>query len=1089
MSRLLPIFVILTITVFPALAQITSATIVGTIKDTTGAVLPGAEIVLTNVATGITRTNISDDEGRYTASSLSIGTYEVSAGLPGFQTSVRSGITLTTGREAVIDFTLSLGEITERVTVTGEAALVETTSGSLGGLVDKQTIMELPLNGRDLTDLITLQPGTVTITAASTSNNSGFTQKISIGGARPQDNLILIDGTEMKSTDSGVPAGVSGNFMGAEATQEFKIETSAYSAIYGGNAGGVINVISKGGTNEFHGSIYEFHRNDNLDSADFRAPAVIDSNSGAFIGKEKAEFKRNQFGFAVGGPIIENRTFFFFNYEGMRDRRGRSGTVTTFGPDARLGLLPDGPFGPLVQHPLAPEVIPYFALWPNPVGLEWEDLGDGTFRKGTTEQNPTNEDFYQGRVDHQITDNDSFFARFTWNDSRIADPAAFPQWQTDQYVYSRLSTMEWKRIQSANLLNTFRVGANRRGGDKETFQDPDVDPALPFVPLSAWRAPLGAGYVMGSISGTGATTVGVSNGWARNLTNRFQYIDDVVYNKGAHSYKFGVNFMRIQYNVDGPSRPAGAFSFGGIEDFLAAEPSSFRGDILPTQDSQRGLRISQWGVYFQDDWKVLPNLTVNLGLRYELFTVPREVNGKLGNLKDPLNDTEVSCLGTEGCDWFENPSFKDFMPRIGFAWDPFGDGKMALRSGFGIFYNHMGPETYRQAIIRMKPFLIETNIRSTSTSSVPFADVFDQVVNNNIGTGDVHIFPYDYANDPHALQWNLNIQREIMPGTGLMVGYAGSRGLNVIKNVYLQTPVAQRINGRLVFPDDPVGGETRDLLPNQNPEFRSLRLRSREQSGDSWYHSLQMSLQRRFSNGFQTQFSYTFAKTMDEGSQINNDLSGASDGFVIPYYHEPDLYQGLSPFGVKHAFVNNFVIQLPFGQGRQFGGNMTGVAQHILGGWQVGGILSLISGPPGTYEQSDRGVMRTLGIGNDYPDIRAGMSPQILEDPDQWFSTDAFVWQGSTGPLARALSNSSRTSMRGPGVANFDFSLNKTTNIWEEVALQIRFEFFNLTNNPSFRLPSGRIFSGSGRLSSSAGRVSGTTQTMREAQIALRITF
>ncbi len=409
---------------------------------------------------------------------------------------------------------------------------------------------------------------------------------------------------------------------------------------------------------------------------------------------------------------------------------------------------------------------------------------------------------------------------------------------------------------------------------------------------------------------------------------------------------------------------------------------------------------------------------------------------------------------------------------------------MALRAGFGIFYNHMGPETYRQAIIRMTPFLVETNIRGVG--QVPFADIFEQVVNQGVGRGTVHIFPYDYAEDPHALQWNLNIQREILPQTGLMVGYAGSRGLNVIKNVWLNTATAQRVNGRLVFPDDAPGGKPEDQLPNQSPNFIGNVLRSREQSGDSWYHSAQLSLQRRFRDGFQMQIAYTFAKTIDEASQINNDLSGSSDGFQIPYYHEPDLFRGLSPFGVKHAFSSNFVAELPFGQGRRFASNFSGVAQHILGGWQVGGILKFTSGPPGTYTQRTRNDMGILGIAHDYPDIRPGMSPKILKDPDQWFDTAAFVHQGVDN---RAISNSSRTSMKGPGVANFDFSLNKTTSVWEEVALQVRFEFFNLTNNPSFRLPSTRIYSSSGKLESSAGRVNGTTQTMREAQIALRITF
>ena len=291
----------------PAPAQ-TSASISGTIKDTTEAVLPGVSVVVKHIETGIDRTALTDDEGRYRASNLSLGTYEITASLAGFQTAVRSGIVLTIGREAVVNFALKVGEVTEKVTVTGEAPLVETTSGSLGDLVDERSATELPLNGRDLTDLLTLQAGTVSVSTATTGSRSGYSQRVSVSGARPMDNAILMDGTETKSIDGGVPAGVSGSFVGAESVQEFKIERNSYSAQYGGAAGGVINVVSKGGTNNFHGSVYEFVRNDNLDAANFRDASVVDA-SGRFAGKAKPEFKRNQFGFSLGGPIIKNKTF------------------------------------------------------------------------------------------------------------------------------------------------------------------------------------------------------------------------------------------------------------------------------------------------------------------------------------------------------------------------------------------------------------------------------------------------------------------------------------------------------------------------------------------------------------------------------------------------------------------------------------------------------------------------------------------------------------------------------------------------------------------------------------------------------------
>ena len=313
MSRIFPILLVLTLHFSFAEAQVNLATVLGTIQDATGAVLPGVEVTATHVDTGLSRTVVSDDEGRYRIANLSLGDYEVAASLPGFQTEVQTGIELTIGRRAIVEFTLRVGEITERVTVTGETPLVETSSGTLGGLVDRNTVIELPLNGRDMTGLLTLQPGNAPVTTGGKSTNAGFTNRVSIAGARPLDVSVLLDGTEVKSIDQGVPAGISGNFIGGEAIQEFKVERNSYSAQFGGAAGGVINVVSKSGGNEFHGSIYEFHRNDNLDAAHFRDIPLFDS-SGNFIEKDRPEFKRNQYGFSVSGPIIESKNLLFLQF-------------------------------------------------------------------------------------------------------------------------------------------------------------------------------------------------------------------------------------------------------------------------------------------------------------------------------------------------------------------------------------------------------------------------------------------------------------------------------------------------------------------------------------------------------------------------------------------------------------------------------------------------------------------------------------------------------------------------------------------------------------------------------------------------------
>ena len=802
-KQLLGLFVILLAAVIcsPAvLGQATSASIFGTVQDSTGAVLPGAEVTVTNVDNGRSRVLISDDEGRYRASTLNVGNYEIEASLPGFQTAARTGVALTIGRLAEVNFTLTVGEITERVTVTGEAPLIETTSSSLGDLVDRNTVLNLPLNGRDLTALLTLQSGTAVATNASTGASPGFSRKVSISGTRPQDNAVLLDGTEVKGVDGGVPAGMSGNFLGVEAIQEFKIERNAYSAVFGGNAGGVINVVSKSGSNEFHGSLYEFHRNDNLDSAKWETNRA---------GGEKDEFKRNQFGFSLGGPAIRNKTFFFFNYEGLRDRLGVTDTPTVWTDATRNQQLPgtidqNGDFdfeagAPLVDLPanglgFDPDILPYLDLWPREDASS-VDRGDGTARKTISISEATDEDFWQLRVDHNLSDSDSIFGRVTRQKSlRITPPLFF--WSREDFVRNFFLTVEEKKIFSPQLLNTFRAAFNRRGAGRNSFEEglPAGLDGLKFVPLANWQSPLGADHIQGEISRTGASTVGVGRGWVDRKINRFQWSDDVVWNRGDHSWKFGFDWQRLQHNGVNPSRPAGAYRMRSLDRFLIdGEVDRFRGDISPNSNGQRGLRWDIVGWYVQDDWRATPNLTLNLGFRHEFYTVPYDVNGMIANLRDPQNDGVADIIvgdcnvAAEPCtsfanrkeSWFENPSKKSFAPRIGLAWDPTGDGKMAVRAGAGIFYNHISPGTFRQAAHRTHPWLVETNVRSRIDTSqgripIPFPGIFDVVAANPI-VGDMHIFPYgDHAKNPSAYQWNVNIQREILPNTALTVGYAGN---------------------------------------------------------------------------------------------------------------------------------------------------------------------------------------------------------------------------------------------------------------------------------------------------------------------------
>ncbi|MBI2821035.1 MAG: TonB-dependent receptor [Acidobacteria bacterium] len=1050
----------------PAFGQVTTGAISGTVKDSTDAVLPGSTVTVKNLETGSERTVLTDDAGQYRVSNLAIGSYEISASLEGFQTAVRSGITLTIGRAAVVNFTLNVGEVSEKVTVTGEAPLVETASGGLGDIVDHRTVLELPLNGRDLTDLLTLQSGTANASSRTTGTSQGFSQKVSISGARPQDNAVLLDGTEVRAMDQGVPAGMSGSFMGAEGIQEFKIERNSYSAEFGGASGGVINVVSKSGSNTFHGSVYEFLRNDNLDAANFRDAPILDA-SRRFVGKAKPEFKRNQFGFSLGGPVIRNKLFFFGNYEGLRERLGFTDFLQTLTPATRQGQLQDARTGQFRTVPINPAVVPYLQLWPLP-GPVAIDQRDGTAREPIDLKQPTDEDFYQIRVDQQLSSADSFFVRVSRQTSERFRPEPITRWGHRNFVYNTFVTLEEKKIFSASLLNTFRFGFNRRGIGEESTEDPPTDASLHFVPRSAWRFPLGAPPISGRLAVSGGLSApGLARGWVDRKVNRFQYSDDLVYTRGAHSLKFGLNWQRIQLNGDNPSRPAGEYSFGSIEDFLRGRPNQFRGDIAPGTDSVRGLRWNVIGWYVQNDWRVGPRLTLNLGFRHEFFTVPTEVNGKIANLRNPLVDTEIAT----GDPWFENPSLKSFMPRLGLAYDPTGSGKTAIRAGFGMFYNHFQPEEVRQAAFRTAPFALEHNIRGVGR--VPFPGIFDFVVQQGQGQADLHLFPFDYGRNPHTLQWNLNVQREIFTQTALTVGYAGLRGLNLMHQVSLNTAKADVVNGRYVFP---AGAR----VPNP---FWSLELTSREMSGDSFYHGLQVGLQRRFQAGWQLQLSYTFSKVIDESSQSNPTF--ANEGGGVVYYHDPDMRRSLAAFDVRQVFVGSAVWELPFGQGRRFASSWPGWMEQILGGWQAGGILSLADGPPTTISMQSRNDLDLLGLAGETPDLVSGASINpVLGNPDRYFDAQGFVL-----PPARTIGTLGRNTLIGPGLANFDFSLSKNTAIGEAVNVQFRAEFFNLLNRANLDLPASQVLDRQGRARGNAGFISATTTTARQIQFGLRIVF
>ncbi|MCH7802708.1 MAG: TonB-dependent receptor, partial [Acidobacteria bacterium] len=561
--------------------------------------------------------------------------------------------------------------------------------------------------------------------------------------------------------------------------------------------------------------------------------------------------------------------------------------------------------------------------------------------------------------------------------------------------------------------------------------------------------------------------------------------DDISYNRGAHSLKFGFTWKRLQLNGDNPSRPAGEFRFRSLTDFLRNVPRDFRGDVSPEGTSIRGLRMNIVGWYIQDDYQFSPNLTFNLGFRHEFYTVPNEVQGKLANLRDPLNDTAVNYNAqiNTGEAWFNNPSKASIMPRVGIAWDPTGAGRTAIRLGAGLFYNHIQPDTFRRAIFRTQPFALETQVGGSTIrggcsgqNGSCFPNIFDKIVDEGLGDPDLQIFPFDYMRNPHMWQWNLNFQHEVLTGTAVSASYAGNRGLNIMHQTNLNTGIADVVNGRYVFP---VGAQVR------NQGFPNLALLSQETSTDSWYHAVQLGLQRRFQDGFQVQVSYTFSRTVDESSQINSAFDNNGGG--VSYYPDPDMRRSLAAFHVANVFAASGVWQLPFAR------TLDGLAGGILDGWQLSAVLKLADGPPLSLSTEDT-VIDDLNISLETPDQVGSTNNPVLGGADLYFDPTAFA-----PPPARTIGNVGRNTLHAAGLASLDLSLTKKTSVGENVTVEFRAEFFNIFNRTNLGLPETQVvenpvYNADGSVASfdidpDAGFIDNATIKQREIQLGLRIVF
>ena len=1028
-----------------AFAQLPVGTISGVVQDKDGGVIPGATITATHRETGQIRKTETSGNGRFSLPAMPVGPWDVKAEAPSFSPEIKQGVALAVTQEINVSFTLNVGSVQQTVEVAAEAPIVETTSGSLGGLVNEQRVSELPLNGRNFNSLVLLQTGISVHKQTSSTSSTGVGLVFSSNGAPIRSNLMLLDGANLASAEGITGVSITGAMLGVEGIREYRVITNSFPAEYGLAMGSQTTIVSKGGTNQYHGSLFEFLRNSNLDARNF-----FDKKAHPTDPRIPA-FRRNDFGGSIGGPIKKDKTFFFATYEGTRESLGITQTLATPTAAARVDNF-------FPNTPVAESIKPFLALYPLPT----EPLpGDPTGRQGVGQyiyvfKQPTREDFGQARVDHNFNESDSFFARHTIADTGRTDPAerwpGFPRLGSSR---GNFLTIAENHTFLPTLLNMFRASFSRTF---QRFDSPTLtDPKYEFL----------AGQGFGSVApGSGITALGPSTPWIVFNQNLYTMSNDLFWSHGSHSVKFGMLLNRYQVFTEPTTSRRGTYTFSNLQSFLQANPRQFQA-ITPGSVTYRHYRWLTIGGYVQDDWRATPRLTLNIGVRYEINTAVNEHSGHGSYIKDIRNDAQFVVAPQ----LFSNPSKKNFGPRVGFGWDVFGNSTMAIRGGFGVLYDisNMAGATQVSATAT-PPF----SARSTVLTAIGFPK---PVIPASAQGKGIRVVDYNLG-QPHMLHYNLTIEKQLPGSMSLSTAYVGTRGINLYQSKEGNPTVPQ------ILADGTKFWTGNDLRVNSNWEDAEFKTAG----GDSFYNALQVSLQRRLTSGLQLQSSYTWSKAVDTTQgQKGGESGGSSNVGTDP--SNPSLDRGPSDFDTRHSWTVNMIYTIP---------NIdAGRMNKLVNGWRLGSIFSMPTGLPFTVSLSgNRSRSKVLASSADRPNMVAGRNASniILGDPNKYFDPLAFTIQ----PVG-TLGNASRNYLNGPRQVNLDFSLAKDiplNRLGENTRLEFRGEFFNVLNHANFSIPvEGRtIYTADPNNAnttplSSAGQITRTRGDARQVQFALKLTF
>ena len=1031
-----------------ALAQGTTGSISGTVTDAQKAVVPGVTIVVKGIETGATRTQVSDEHGRYRVLDLSPGMYQVQAELSGFGTVLRDQLSVAIGKDTLVDIEMKVGGLTEQITVTGETSSVSIGSTTAGGLITTHQIAELPLNGRSFLQLATLQAGVVTSRGTAKDFTGGFSStQLSIGGARPEQTGFLMDGTNIADVSDKAPSSLSGVLLGVDTVQEFNVQTHGYNAEFGRAAGGVMSTVTKSGTNQIHGSAFEFHRDDALDARNFFATA------GA------PPFKRDQFGGTFGGPIFMNRLFYFGSYEQLRDRN----SVTQFArlPDANAhnGLVPVN--GVLTSVGVNATARPYLdLLFPIPNG---QNFGDGTAELVHSEINPTDEHFGVTKFDLNLGQKDNIMVRWSRDDSKVSMSQPHPLFFEHTKAYTRYFTAQDQHLFTLNVMNRVRFAANR------TNRTDDLVPEGITIPQSLYFS---TDPHFGAIDITGVATAGsVATTPVDYTQDIYQFSDTLTWNKGNHVIKAGADLQNYHFDGFSFSRYGGTFRFRNVQEFLTlrrsatAQADRFTGN-LPGTDTHR--RMRQWynAFFVQDSWRAADTLTLDYGLRYDYVTDPKELDGKVAGLLS-FNDLNTSATGvTPGTPMFKNPSYKSFAPRLGVAWNPLGDKKSTIKAGYGLFYQPLTTSFYRGTTFRIYPYFAGVDIRQPPVFGPGMIAVLQAGVDPATVQKRSEFIAYD-EKQPYTEQWHAHFDRDLGHNTVAEVGYVGSSGHNLPFYGDPNTTPSTYVNG------------VKMLVPGATLRFPAWgRIRTRINEAHSKYQGATVSLTKRYSNNWQAQASYTYGNSHDNwsGGQIGSSDFDNGAGSATDWW-DPNYERGPSSFDIRHTLVVNGTYVLPFFQNRH------GVAGVLLKNWQIGGVAQFSSGLPFTpLENYDQVGDGQSDVGLQKPNLTGTVNYPGTDT--MWFDPSAF-----SVPAAGVFGNAGRNSLRGPKLKVADISVFKNQRLGRYL-VQFRLEAFNAFNWVNLGLPDFFIFNAAGGVRNpTAGRIRTTSTPARQIQLGMKFLF